>query len=79
MCVYVMFIPDYFRSIILRGDVMQFKIQKTEYVNRTFRISKELADRLSQVAQQEGVSVNELVVQSCEYALANMHKNSGKE
>lgn len=54
--------------------VMEFKIKKQEYVNKTFRITKELADQLSQVAQDEGVSVNELVVQSCQFALEHMHK-----
>ena len=50
------------------------KIKKTEYVNRTYRIPKELAERLSQVAQEEDISVNELVVQSCEFALDNLNK-----
>lgn len=51
---------------------MQFKIEKPEYVNRTFRITKELAETLSEIAQQEGISVNELVVQCCNYAISNM-------
>lgn len=51
---------------------MQFKIEKPEYVNRTFRITKELADNLSDIAQREGISVNELVVQCCNYAISNM-------
>ena len=54
------------------GDIMRFKIEKTEYVNRTFRITKELADTLSKIAQSENISVNELVVQCCNYAIANM-------
>ena len=53
---------------------MEFKIEKTEYVNRTFRITKELADTLSQIAQSEEISVNELVVQCCNYAISNMNK-----
>ena len=53
---------------------MKFEIKKTEYVNRTYRIPKELADRLSLIAQQEDISVNELVVQSCEFALDNLKK-----
>lgn len=52
---------------------MEFKIQKTEYVNKTFRLTRELNDRLSQIAQQENISVNELVVQCCNYALSNLH------
>lgn len=54
------------------GDKMEFKVKKQEYVNRTFRITKELADKLSQVAQEEKISVNELVVQSCQFALEHM-------
>lgn len=55
---------------------MEFEIKRQEYVNRTFRLTKELADQLSQVAQQEGVSVNELVVQSCQFALEHMKKDT---
>ena len=53
---------------------MKFEIKHAEYVNRTYRIPKELADRLSQIAQQENISVNELVVQSCQFALENLKK-----
>lgn len=58
---------------------MEFKIKKQEYVNRTFRITKELADKLSQTAQDEGISVNELVVQSCEFALSNLRPSQKKK
>lgn len=54
---------------------MEFEIKKQEYVNRTYRIPKELADRLSLIAQQENISVNELVVQSCKFALKNMKRS----
>lgn len=54
---------------------MEFKIKKQEYVNKTFRITKELADQLSQVAQEESISVNELVVQSCQFALEHRKKS----
>jgi predicted HicB family RNase H-like nuclease len=57
---------------------MEFRIKKQEYVNRTFRITKELAERLSQVAQEQNCPVNELVVQSCEFAL-NHIGNSDKK
>lgn len=51
---------------------MEFKIKKQEYVNRTYRIPKELAEKLAQIAQEANISVNELVVQSCEFALDNL-------
>lgn len=58
---------------------MQFKIEKPEYVNRTFRITKELAETLSEIAQREGISVNELVVQCCNYAISNMDVSEDKK
>ena len=53
---------------------MAFKIEKKEYVNKTFRISKDLADRLAITAQENGISTNELVVQACEHALKSLEK-----
>lgn len=58
---------------------MEFKIKKQEYVNKTFRISKDLSDRLAIAAQKEGVSMNEFVVQSCEYALENFKSTEEPE
>ncbi len=55
---------------------MQFKIKKTEYVNKTFRITKDLNERLSRIAQKENISMNELVVQCCEFALSNLNDNN---
>ncbi len=55
-----------------------FRVEKTEYVNKTFRIDKKLLDRLAQVAQREDISVNALVVQCCEYALKSLESTSDK-
>ena len=52
-----------------------FKIQKQEYVNKTFRISKELAEQLAETAQEQQISINELVVQCCKYALSDMEES----
>lgn len=49
-----------------------FHVNRTEYVNKTFRIPTELAERLEQVAQNERVSMNQLVIQCCRYALDHM-------
>ena len=67
---YVFYIPAkmYNKQEVLR----MFKIEKPEFVNKTFRIEKKLVERLEQVAQQEDISVNALVVQCCNYALDNM-------
>ena len=49
-----------------------FKIEKKDFVNKTFRMDKRLVERLARVAQQENISVNALVIQCCNYALDNM-------
>ena len=49
-----------------------FKIEKNETINKTFRIPVELSKRLQAIAQQQGISMNNLVVQCCEYALKDL-------
>ena len=57
-----------------------FKVRHTEETsNRTFRFPKSLLDRMSEVAQQENVSLNSFVVQCCEYAMENIQESNIKE
>ena len=49
-----------------------FKVKKVEMVNKTFRLPTDLVKRLANVAQEQGVSMNNLVGQCCEYALGKM-------
>ncbi|MBR1977464.1 Arc family DNA-binding protein [bacterium] len=49
-----------------------FKIEKPEMINKTFRLPLELVQRLQTVAQNKGVSLNNLIIQCCEYALKNL-------
>ena len=53
-----------------------FKIKKTEMVNRTFRLPLELVQELQTVAQNKNVSLNNLIIQCCEYALKNLDKTN---
>ena len=46
-----------------------FEVKKEEYVNKTFRLPVTLVEELSEVAQKTRVSMNELVLQCCKYAL----------
>lgn len=55
-----------------------FKIEKPEMVNKTFRLPVDLVERLSSVAQNQGVSLNNLVKQCCEYALSNLDAKKEK-
>lgn len=49
-----------------------FEIDRNETINKTFRIPINLSRRLQEVAQEQGISMNNLVVQCCEYALNDM-------
>ena len=49
-----------------------FRIEKTEMVNKTFRMPAELVRHLQKVAQEQDVSLNNLVVQCCNYALKHL-------
>ncbi|MBO5649992.1 MAG: hypothetical protein J5908_00645 [Selenomonas sp.] len=56
-----------------------FEVKQTdEMANKTFRLPVPLLEELTKVAEHKKVSVNNLVRQCCEYALANMSpdKNS---
>lgn len=52
-----------------------FKVKKQEHVNKTFRIPLELVKKLEVLAQKKSVSLNNLVVQCCEYALKNLNND----
>lgn len=49
-----------------------FRIEKEEMTNKTFRLPVSLVERLYEVAQNRGVSLNNLVKQCCEYALSQL-------
>ena len=51
-----------------------FRVEKTEYVNKTFRMPLALVQDLERIAQKEQVSMNQLVIQCCNYALAHMEE-----
>ena len=48
-----------------------FRVVKPEYVNKTFRMPKELVEELEKLAQAKDISLNSLIVQCCTYALEN--------
>jgi len=54
------------------GKVMFIVKKNLEMVNKTFRLPKELVERLEAVASDQQVSMNNLVRQCCEYALDNI-------
>ncbi len=55
-----------------------FHVQRTEMISKTFRLPENLVSRLSAVAQQQGVSMNNLVAQCCSYALDHLANPDAK-
>ena len=49
-----------------------FEVKKEEHINKTFRMPVELVRRLEVLAQEKQVSLNNLIIQCCEYALDNL-------
>lgn len=54
---------------------MAFRIPKEEYINRTFRLRKELVDRMEAICNEKNISLNKLTVLCIEYALANLEED----
>ncbi len=55
-----------------------FIIKKNEASSKTIRMPNALIEQLEEIAVNEDISFNQLVVQCCEYAIANIPKNEGK-
>lgn len=52
-----------------------FKVEKPEMINKTFRLPAKLVQELQILAQDKGVSLNNLVQQCCEYALKHLEED----
>ncbi|MDR2167072.1 MAG: hypothetical protein LBE35_04375 [Clostridiales bacterium] len=57
----------------------EFRVRKDESVNRTIRMKISLIDRINEVARENEVSFNALVVQMCEFALIHLPDPEGAE
>lgn len=53
---------------------MAFKIEKTEYINKTFRMEKELVNRLDKICDDKNISLNKLIIMCINYALDNLEE-----
>ena len=52
-----------------------FEVRKQTSSNKTIRMPDELIGRLEDLAKDKDVSFNKLVVQCCEFALANLKED----
>ena len=57
-----------------------FKLKKeaTEYENKSLRLPKPLIDEVQNLANQNNLSFNKVVIQCIEYALDNMEPDANK-
>lgn len=51
---------------------MGLKIEKKEYVNKTFRLDKKLVDEMQIVCKEKNITMNKLVALCLRYALDNI-------
>ena len=58
---------------------MKFKVKKQEYANRTFRLPVELLEELNTIATDKNISLNQLIVQCCEFAIENIDEDETGE
>ena len=56
-----------------------FHVQKAEYTNKTFRMPTDLLKKMEILAQSKNISLNNLVVQCCRYALENFEEEESQE
>lgn len=55
-----------------------FVVQKNEATSKTIRMPNALIEQLEEIAANEDISFNQLVVQCCEYAIATFLKVMAK-
>lgn len=55
---------------------MKLRIEKEEYVNRTFRLNLRLVDEMYRVCDKKGISLNKLVDICIRYALENLDRDN---
>lgn len=67
--------------IIKKNEVryMGFKVEKTVYVNKTFRLDTKLVDQLEQICINKNISLNKLIVKCINYALENLEEDEATE
>ena len=58
---------------------MGFKVEKTVYVNKTFRLDTKLVDQLEQICINKNISLNKLIVKCINYALENLEEDEETE
>ena len=59
--------------------MLTIKNEYNDFVTKTFRIPREITEKLDELAWKHNTSVNKVVIQCIEYALENLNDNDCKE
>ncbi len=51
---------------------MAFRIEREEYINKTFRLPKKMVETMEGLCDKKNISLNKLVVRCIEYALSDL-------
>ena len=54
---------------------MKLKIEKEEYINKTFRLNKKLVNEMDSVCSDKGISLNKLVDICIGFAMQNLGRD----
>lgn len=57
---------------------MAFRVEKEEFVNRTFRLPKKLVERIDKVCDEKDMTSTKVIIQCIEYALAHLDEDDGQ-
>ena len=58
---------------------MKLRIEKEEYINKTFRLNKKLVDEMDKVCDEKDISLNKFVDICIRFALANLDKSDDEQ
>ena len=53
---------------------MALRIEREEFVNKTFRLNTKLVDEMDKICQEKNISMNKLVDICIKYALENLDR-----
>ena len=57
------------------NNVKSLKIEKEEYINKTFRLNKKLVKEMEEICKDKGISLNKFIDISIRFALENLDRN----
>lgn len=56
-----------------------FRVEKIEYTHKNIRMPSALLNRMATLAQAKDISLNQLIIQCCEYAMDNLETDENNE